>query len=95
SMQQPPQRHARTAVQPHHQHHQHNQHPYQGQHHQLPLHHQSHQNPHHTPRTAGRHAMLGSNHSSQREASVSPRRVALDTTASGSTSGGFGFSRGK
>ncbi|KAH8322102.1 hypothetical protein KR059_002746, partial [Drosophila kikkawai] len=93
SMQQPPQRHARTAAQQqqqqHHQHHQHNQH------HQLPLHHQGHQNPHNTPRTAGRHAMLGSNHSSQREASVSPRRVALDTTASGSTSGGFGFSRGK
>lgn len=40
--------------------------------------------------------MLSSSHSSpQREISVaSPRRVALDTTASGSTSG-FGFSRGK
>jgi len=38
--------------------------------------------------------MLGSNHSSQRETSVSPRRVALDTTASGSTTG-FGFDRGK
>lgn len=38
--------------------------------------------------------MLNSNHSSQREISASPRRVALDTTASGSTTG-FGFSRGK
>ncbi|KAH8379025.1 hypothetical protein KR009_002736, partial [Drosophila setifemur] len=85
SMQQPPQRHARSA-------HQHPQHHHQSQHHsQLPLHHQSH---HQTPRTTARHTMLGSNHSSQREASVSPRRVALDTTASGSTSG-FGFSRGK
>ncbi|XP_023171219.2 band 7 protein AGAP004871 isoform X8 [Drosophila hydei] len=36
--------------------------------------------------------MLNSNHSSQREISASPRRVALDTTASGSTTG-FGFSR--
>ncbi|KRF78193.1 band 7 protein AGAP004871 isoform X8 [Drosophila virilis] len=36
--------------------------------------------------------MLSSNHSSQREISASPRRVALDTTVSGSTSG-FGFSR--
>ncbi|XP_043865470.1 band 7 protein AGAP004871 isoform X10 [Drosophila mojavensis] len=35
---------------------------------------------------------LNSNHSSQREISASPRRVALDTTASGSTTG-FGFSR--
>ncbi|XP_070136582.1 band 7 protein AGAP004871 isoform X7 [Drosophila bipectinata] len=85
SMQQPPQRHARPAPQHQHQHHQ-----YQHQHHsQLPLHHQSH---HQALRTNGRHTMLGSNHSSQREASVSPRRVALDTTASGSTSG-FGFSR--
>lgn len=38
--------------------------------------------------------MLSSSHSSPREISASPRRVALDTTASGSTSG-FGFSRGK
>ncbi|XP_044313846.1 band 7 protein AGAP004871 isoform X7 [Drosophila rhopaloa] len=83
SMQQPPPRHGRPA--PPHQHSQ-----YQHQHHnQWPLHHQNHQQ---APRTTGRHTMLGSNHSSQREASVSPRRVALDTTASGSTSG-FGFDR--
>ncbi|KAI8041761.1 hypothetical protein M5D96_006030 [Drosophila gunungcola] len=83
SMQQPPQRHGRPAPP-----HQHNQ--YQHQHQWAPLHHQNHQAA--AQRTTGRHTMLGSNHSSQREASVSPRRVALDTTASGSTSG-FGFDR--
>ncbi|XP_017127230.1 band 7 protein AGAP004871 isoform X8 [Drosophila elegans] len=86
SMQQPPQRHGRPAPP-----HQHNQ--YQHQHQWAPLHHQNHQNHQAAAqRTTGRHTMLGSSHSSQREASVSPRRVALDTTASGSTSG-FGFDR--
>ncbi|XP_039485128.1 band 7 protein AGAP004871 isoform X9 [Drosophila santomea] len=90
SMQQPPpQRHGRPA--PQHQHSQYNQH---HQHHnQWALHHQNHQNhSNQTPRSTARQTMLGSNHSSQRETSVSPRRVALDTTASGSTSG-FGFDR--
>nr|NP_001261421.1 uncharacterized protein Dmel_CG42540, isoform J [Drosophila melanogaster]AGB94116.1 uncharacterized protein Dmel_CG42540, isoform J [Drosophila melanogaster] len=87
SMQQPPpQRHGRPA--PQHQHSQHNQH-HQHQN-QWALHHQNHLNQ--TPRSTGRQTMLGSNHSSQRETSVSPRRVALDTTASGSTTG-FGFDR--
>ncbi|XP_043650217.1 band 7 protein AGAP004871 isoform X6 [Drosophila teissieri] len=89
SMQQPPpQRHGRPAPQHQHQHSQYNQH---HQHHnQWALHHQNHSNQ--TPRTTARQTMLGSNHSSQRETSVSPRRVAVDTTASGSTSG-FGFDR--
>ncbi|KMY97640.1 band 7 protein AGAP004871 isoform X9 [Drosophila simulans] len=87
SMQQPPpQRHGRPA--PQHQHSQYNQH-HQHQN-QWALHHQNHLNQ--TPRSTGRQTMLGSNHSSQRETSVSPRRVALDTTASGSTTG-FGFDR--
>ncbi|XP_033160312.1 band 7 protein AGAP004871 isoform X4 [Drosophila mauritiana] len=87
SMQQPPpQRHGRPA--PQHQHSQYNQH-HQHQN-QWALQHQNHLNQ--TPRSTGRQAMLGSNHSSQRETSVSPRRVALDTTASGSTTG-FGFDR--
>ncbi|KAH8349523.1 hypothetical protein KR084_000891, partial [Drosophila pseudotakahashii] len=76
------------------------QHQHHGHQNQWALHHQNHlnQNPnqnHQAHRTTGRHhTMLGSNHSSQRETSVSPRRVALDTTASGSTTG-FGFDRGK
>ncbi|XP_032574483.1 band 7 protein AGAP004871 isoform X12 [Drosophila sechellia] len=86
SMQQQPQRHGRPA--PQHQHSQYNQH-HQHQN-QWALHHQNHLNQ--TPRSTGRQTMLGSNHSSQRETSVSPRRVALDTTASGSTTG-FGFDR--
>ncbi|XP_036670899.2 band 7 protein AGAP004871 isoform X10 [Drosophila suzukii] len=82
SMQQPPQRHGRPAPQHHS-----NQYQHQNQ---WALHHQNHLSQ--AQRTTGRHPMLGSNHSSQRETSVSPRRVALDTTASGSTTG-FGFDR--
>ncbi|XP_032593542.1 band 7 protein AGAP004871 isoform X7 [Drosophila grimshawi] len=56
----------------------------------------------HHQRTSGQHRatapqnynkMLSSNHSSPREISASPRRVALDTTASNGSTSGFGFSR--
>ncbi|XP_068149398.1 band 7 protein AGAP004871 isoform X3 [Drosophila tropicalis] len=86
------QRHARYSSHHHQQQQQqqhHHQHQHQHQHQQ-----QGTTNGHRLPPTGHNNysKMLNSSHSSPREISISPRRVALDTTASGSTSG-FGFSR--